>query len=76
MKSMRVNDGDIFVLSADINKVHPQLAKQFFDIVKRQIKKEVIPVVIPTDMFLEKASKQTLISYRDKVQEYIDRLGE
>lgn len=76
MKSMQVSDGDIFVLSADISKVSPQLAEQFFNIVKRQIKKEVTPIVIPTDMFLEKSSKQTLINYRDKVQEYIDRLGE
>ena len=76
MKSIQVNDGDILVLSADINKVSPQLAGQFFNIIKRRIKKEVIPIVIPTDMFLEKASKQTLINYRDKVQEYIDKLGE
>ena len=76
MKSMKINDGDVLILSADISKVHPQLAEQFFNIVKRQIKKEIIPIVIPTDMFLEKSSKEALINYVNKVQSYIDKLGE
>ena len=76
MKQLKIEDGDILVLSVDINKIHPQLAKQFFDIVKRQIKAEVIPVVIPTDMFLEKSSRETLIKYVEMIQEHIDRLGE
>ena len=74
MKQLKIEDGDILVLSADINKIHPQLAEQFFNIVKRNIKAEVIPIVIPTDMFLEKSSKETLIKYVEKIQEYIDRL--
>ena len=76
MKQLRVDDGDIIVLSVDINKISPQLAEQFFNIVKRNIKAEVIPVVIPTDMFLEKSSRKTLIKYVEMVQEHIDRLGE
>ena len=76
MKSMKIDDGDILILSADINKVHPQLAEQFFGIVKRQIKKEVIPIVIPTDMFLEKASREALVEYIEKVKRYIEKLGE
>ena len=76
MKQLKIEDGDILVLSVDINKIRPQLAEQFFDIVKRQIKKEVIPVVIPTDMFLEKSSRETLIKYVEMVQEHINRLGE
>ena len=76
MKQLKIEDGDILVLSVDINKIHPQLAEQFFDIVKRQIKKEVISFVIPTDMFLEKSSRETLIKYVEMVQEHINRLGE
>lgn len=76
MKSMKINDGDVLILSVDINKISPDLARQFLDMTRKQIKKEVIPIVIPTDMFLEKASKETLIEYVEKVQSYIDKLGE
>ena len=76
IKSMQINDGDILVLSADINKINPKLCEQFYDVIKRNIKARVIPIVLPTDMFLEKSSKETLIKYVKKVQEYIDKLGE
>ena len=76
MKSMDIDDGDILILSTDINKISPHLAEQFLDMARKQIKKEVIPIVIPTDMFLEKASRETLIGYIEKVQSYIDKLGE
>ena len=76
IKSMQINDGDILVLSADINKINPKLCEQFYDVIKRNIKAKVIPIVLPTDMFLEKSSRETLIKYVEKVQEYIDKLGE
>ena len=76
MKSMQINDGDILVLYADINKISPRICQQFYEVIKRNIKADVLPIVIPTDMFLEKSSKETLIKYVGKVQEYIDKLGE
>ena len=78
MKALKIEDGDILILSANFDKgnIHPKLAEQFFNIAKRQIKKDIIPIVIPTDMFLEKSSKETLVAYVNKVQGYIDRLGE
>ena len=76
MKSMKINDGDILVLYTDINKISPPLCQQFYEVVKRNTKTKVIPIVIPTDMFLEKSSRETLIKYVETVQEHIDRLGE
>lgn len=76
MEQMEINDNDILVLYADLEKVSPKLASQFFDIVKRKINKEVLAIVLPNEMFLEKVKKEYLIKYRDRLNEYIDKLGE
>ena len=76
IKKLDLCDGDTLILYVDINKISPYLAQQFFDVIKHNIKNDIFPVVIPTDMFLEKANKQTLIEYVNRVQGYIDRLGE
>ena len=76
IKKLDLCDGDILILYVDINKISPYLAQQFFDVIKCNIKKDIFPLVIPTDMFLEKANKQTLIEYVNRVQKYIDKLGE
>ena len=76
IKKLDLCDGDTLILYADINKISPCLAQQFFDVIKHNIKKDIFPVVIPTDMFLGKSSKETLVAYVNKVQGYIDRLGE
>ena len=31
MKSMQINEGDILVLYADINKISPRICQQFYD---------------------------------------------
>ena len=76
IKKLDLCDGDTLILCVDINKISPHLAQQFFDVIKRNIKKDIFPVVIPTDMFLGKSNKETLVAYVNKVQGYIDRLGE
>ena len=76
IKKLDLCDGDILILCADTNKISPHLAQQFFDVIKRNTKNDIFPLVIPTDMFLEKANKQTLIEYVNRVQKYIDKLGE
>lgn len=76
MEQMEINDNDILVLYADLEKLSPKLASQFFDIVKRKINKEVLAIALPNEMFLEKVKKEYLIKYRDRLNEYIDKLGE
>ena len=35
MKSMKINDGDVLILSVDINKISPHLAEQFLDMTRK-----------------------------------------
>lgn len=76
IKQLKVEDGNILMMAMDMRKITPEEAISFYNIAKANLKKEIVPIIFPTDMRLSSMTKNDLIDYKYLIQKYIDRLGE
>jgi len=76
IKQLKVEDGNILMMAIDMRKITPEEAISFYNIAKANLKKEIVPIIFPTDMRLSSMTKNDLIDYKYLIQKYIDKLGE
>lgn len=76
IKQLKVEDGNILMMAMDMRKITPEEAISFYNIAKANLKKEIVPIIFPTDMRLSSMTKNDLIDYKYLIQKYIDKLGE